>query len=61
MTQETIQTLYDRDFALWVEKTANQLKAREFDRVDWENLIEEIESLAKKDKRELKNRLRTLF
>jgi hypothetical protein len=61
MTQITTKTLYDRDFALWVEETVTKLKEREFDRVDWENVIEEIESLSKRDKRELKNRLITLF
>jgi hypothetical protein len=57
----TTKILYDQDFSLWVEETVSQLKAREFNQVDWENLIEEIESLARKDKRELKNKLRTLF
>jgi hypothetical protein len=61
MAQITTKTLYDRDFALWVEETVTKLKEREFDRVDWENVIEEIESLSKRDKRELKNRLITLF
>ena len=61
MTQTTTKTLYDKDFALWVEETVSQLKAKEFNQVDWENLIEEVESLGKRDKRELKNRLITLF
>lgn len=55
------ETKYNQDFVLWVEDTVSKLKAREFNRVDWENLIEEIESLGRKDKRELKNRLITLF
>jgi len=61
MTQITTKTLYNQDFSLWIEETVNQLKAREFHEVDWENLIEEVESLGKRDKRELKNRLITLF
>ncbi|WP_338028722.1 DUF29 domain-containing protein [Gloeothece citriformis] len=61
MTKTSTQTLYSKDFALWVEETVNQLKAKEFNQVDWDNLIEEIESLAKKDKRELESRLTTLF
>jgi hypothetical protein len=31
--------LYEEDFVLWTEKTAELLKRKEFDRVDWENLI----------------------
>jgi Domain of unknown function DUF29 len=61
MTQTTSKTLYDADFALWIEETVNQLKSRNFNEVDWENLIEEVESLGKKDRRELASRLTTLF
>ncbi len=28
--------LYEEDFVLWTEKTAELLKRKEFDRVDWE-------------------------
>lgn len=61
MTQTTSKTLYDKDFALWIEDIVNKLKERNTANLDWENLIEEIESLGRKDKRELKNWLRTLF
>jgi hypothetical protein len=53
--------LYESDFCLWVEDTVSKLKARNFDELDLENLIEEIESLSKGDKRELKNRLDVLL
>jgi hypothetical protein len=52
---------YDTDFALWVAETVKQLKTKDFDNLDLENLIEEIESLTKRDKRELQSRLTTLF
>ncbi|BFM39654.1 DUF29 domain-containing protein [Synechocystis sp. LKSZ1] len=52
---------YDQDFALWLESTVQLLKAGEFAGVDWEHLIEEIEGLTRSDKRELENRLITLF
>lgn len=55
------QKLYNRDFVEWCEMTASQLKDRKFENLDLENLIEEIESLAKRDRRELKNRLTVLF
>ena len=61
MTQISLKNLYDVDFALWIEETVNQLKSRNLENLDWENLIEEIESLGKRDKRELKNRLITLL
>ncbi|HHP7230078.1 MAG TPA: DUF29 domain-containing protein [Xenococcaceae cyanobacterium] len=61
VAQVTSKTLYDSDFALWVEATVSNLKAKELNKIDWENLIEEVESLGKRDKRELKSRLITLF
>jgi hypothetical protein len=54
-------TLYEQDFALWIEKTVGQLKAGDFAEIDLENLIEEVESLGRQEKRELENRLTTLL
>ena len=55
------KTLYDDDFALWVAATVEQLKSGNFSQIDLENLIDEVESLTKRDKRELESRLITLF
>lgn len=38
---------YDQDFALWVEQTIHQLKTQNYQQIDWEHLIEEVESLGK--------------
>lgn len=46
-------SLYDTDYQLWLDQTVTQLKAQEFSQIDWENLIEEIESLGKSDKRSI--------
>jgi hypothetical protein len=54
-------SLYETDFVLWTEETVAKLKARDFDHVDLENLIEEIESLGKSDKKEIRSRLTTLI
>ena len=61
MALTKVKTLYDSDFALWVEATVKQLKSRDFSAIDVENLIDEVEALSKRDKRELKSRLTTLF
>lgn len=62
MTVTTLSPLlYEQDFALWIEKTVSQLKAGDFAEIDLENLIEEVESLGRQDKRELENRLTTLL
>ena len=54
-------TLYDRDLALWYTETLAKLKAGELHSLDIDHLIEEIEGLAARDRRELKNRLKVLL
>ncbi len=61
MTKLSVQNLYQTDFALWVENTISKLKSQDYSHVDWENLIEEIETLGGRDRRELESRLTTLF
>jgi hypothetical protein len=62
MTQAiTRKSLYESDFLLWTQDTVAKLKAKDFDHVDLENLIEEIESLGKSDKSEIRSRLTTLL
>ncbi|NES99175.1 MAG: DUF29 domain-containing protein [Sphaerospermopsis sp. SIO1G1] len=56
-TVTTKSNLYEQDFYLWIQTTAQQLKAGNFTEVDLENLIEEIESMGRSEKRELKSRL----
>lgn len=56
-----VQNLYNQDFLEWCEVTASHLKSKNFEQLDLENLIEEIEGLAKRDRRELKRRLTVLF
>jgi Domain of unknown function DUF29 len=53
--------LYDRDLALWYADTIAQLKASELENLDLEHLIEEIEGLAARDRREIKTRLKVLL
>jgi hypothetical protein len=57
----TTKTLYDTDFNQWIEEQVQRLRDRQLDRLDIENLIEEIESLGKSDKRQLKSRLEVLL
>jgi len=63
MTQmiPTTDTLYEHDFVAWCEDTVAKLKSRELDNLDFDNLIEEIASLGRSERRELKNRLTVLL
>jgi Domain of unknown function DUF29 len=52
---------YEQDFYLWCYRMAELIRAGRFDEVDRENVAEEIESLARRDLAELKNRTTTLL
>lgn len=52
--------LYDRDLALWYADTLTKLKSGNLQGLDTEHLIEELEGLAARDRRELKTRLKVL-
>ncbi|MBP0014280.1 MAG: DUF29 family protein [Roseofilum sp. SBFL] len=46
-----LSELYDRDFYLWVQTTVQLLRERKLDRIDFEGLIEEVESMGKREKK----------
>jgi hypothetical protein len=49
--------LYETDFVLWTERTAELLRQKNFDAVDWENVIEEIESMGRSERRAVRSLL----
>ena len=59
--QKPQKTLYDTDYNLWIEETVKQLQAKDFNGIDWANLIEEIASLGRSDKRAIKSLLTRLW
>ncbi len=54
---KTQTTLYEQDFCLWIETTANLLKEGQFSQLDIENLVEEIETMGRSEKNALKSNL----
>lgn len=54
-------TLYDRDFYTWTQRQAELLRVEEWEQLDWQNIAEEIESLGKRDKRQVQSRLVVLI
>ena len=53
--------LYETDYYIWVVETVKQLQNQDFEAVDWDNLIEEISDLARRDKKKLKSLLKHLI
>jgi hypothetical protein len=53
--------LYDTDYNLWVLDTVKKLENRDLDSLDWQNLIEEVLDLSKKEKRKLQSLLKKLI
>ena len=51
------KSLYDTDYNLWVLETVKQLEKRDLDTLDWENLIEAVLDLSRRDKRKLESLL----
>ncbi|KJR40800.1 protein of unknown function DUF29 [Candidatus Magnetoovum chiemensis] len=55
------QSLYEIDFYAWSLKTAELIRQGRLNELDLENIAEEIESLGKRDKKELESRLAVLI
>ncbi|MCA2896977.1 DUF29 family protein, partial [Microcystis sp. M039S1] len=45
------KNLYEKDYYLWLEKTISLLENHQFSDLDLENLIDEISSMGKSEKR----------
>lgn len=54
-------TLYERDFYAWSNDQAAKLRARSHNDIDWDNLAEEIESVGRSQKKEIRHRMKVLI
>jgi hypothetical protein len=59
LTHSSLQ--YDQDFNLWIDQTIALLQAGRFEELDVENLIDELESMSKRDRREILSRLKIVL
>ena len=55
------QSLYEQDYYLWLDKTADDLKNQNYQEIDWKNLIEEVKCLGKSEQRALRSYLTRLL
>ena len=51
------QSLYDADYVQWIEATIQKLQQKDYESVDWENLLDEIAAVGRSEKRRLKSNL----
>ena len=58
---ESHRALYETDYLQWLEVAAERLRDRDYAAVDWENLIEEIEDMRRREQRSLKRNLIVLL
>jgi hypothetical protein len=59
--EASLSTLYQQDYQVWLEKTANLLRCQSFDLLDLENLIDEIEDMGKSQKEAIESNLTILL
>jgi Domain of unknown function DUF29 len=60
-SQEKTSNLYNEDFYAWTQEQALLLQNHQWSQLDLANIIEEIESLGRQERRELINRLSILM
>lgn len=59
--ESLMQSLYETDFYAWTQEQVNLLRNHQWSQLDLSNLIEEIESLGRQQRAELRNRLSVLI
>src|SRR5438067_13735556 len=52
---------YEEDFFEWTQEQARLLRSGEFSQLDAENLAEEIDSVGRRDRREIADRVKDLL
>jgi hypothetical protein len=46
-----LKELYEQDYLLWLEENVKLLSDRQLQKIDYDHLIEELESLGRSEKR----------
>lgn len=60
-TTINLKKLYEEDYLLWIAETVKQLKFRQLNELDYDNLIEELETLGRSEKRAVDSLLKQLL
>ena len=57
----TMTNLYEHDIHAWTQQTAELLRQRRFQELDIEHLVDELETMGRRDRQELVSRLKILL
>jgi len=55
------RSLYEQDYVQCLEVMTSLIRERNYEQLDWDNLLEELESMGKNEQRELESRLIVLL
>lgn len=58
-TETATTSLYDSDTSAWATEQADAIRRRAFNEIDWQNVAEEIEDLARRERRRIYGQLVT--
>lgn len=50
-----VQALYETDYLQWIETTVQRIQSQDYAAVDWENLVEEIEDMGRRERQSLES------
>ncbi len=56
-----LKQLHESDFNLWVERIKEAIQNRDFENMDWDNLLDEIDDMGKSEKRALDSYIQRLI
>jgi Domain of unknown function DUF29 len=60
-TRVNLKELYEQDYLLWLEEQIKLLSDRQLYQLDYENLIEELETLGRTEKRIVESLMKQLL
>ena len=56
-----LKQLYQQDLNLWRQEIVNAIQSKQFENMDWDNLIEEIHDMGASEKRALRSYMKRLI
>lgn len=51
------KNLYQTDYYQWIKTTLDNMRSQDYESIDWDNLIEEVEDMGRRERRSLESNL----